>query len=164
MLSSLSANPQDRFAGCGSFARALEGIETEKPGPITDSSDARSQTCSSSGATKTSGGDITSKKSFCSGKRSRSHHGRLAMVSIHLRGWRRWPRGCGVMLFVCAVLTNIVLLRVLYKAWASLPASSCQNDSRQRGGAHVCSVLQSVLGLERLCRFRQRFQSLCKTS
>ena len=28
----LSATPQDRFAGCGSFARALEGIETEKPG------------------------------------------------------------------------------------------------------------------------------------
>ena len=114
VLSSLSANPQDRFAGCGSFSRALEGLETEKPGPP------RPQPVPIP--------PVPPKPvSVSPPAKSVSVAGNV--VAAIIAGLLWIPFGFGgstsdvqAMVVICAVLSNIVLLRMLYKIWAALPA------------------------------------------
>jgi hypothetical protein len=118
VLTALSANPQDRFAGCGSFARALEGIETERPGPVPPKTDPRPT-------------PPTPKPQVTTPVKKVSVWGNV--VAAILAGLLWFPftfeSGYGgqqdvlIMILVCAVLTNIVLLRMIYKVWAALPAS-----------------------------------------
>jgi len=127
VLTALSANPQDRFAGCGSFARALEGIETEKPDlrPKPDPDPKPTPLKPQGIAKKVSvGGYVVT--ALIAGllwfpfRFEESSYGREQDVLI--------------MIFVCAFLTNLVLLRVIYKAWAALPSSYARTAPGQAVG------------------------------
>ncbi len=113
VLSSLSANPADRFAGCGSFARALEGLETEKPGP----SPIPPRPPISAPAAVTTPVQLVSVVGNV-----------IAAVIVGLL-WIPFTFGDGgstpvqAMILICVFLSNLVLLRMLYKTWAALPVS-----------------------------------------
>jgi len=117
VLSSLSANPQDRFAGCGSFVRALEGIETEKPGPP-----------------KPDPAPIPRPKPAVTSEpvKTVSVVGNVIAAIIVGLLWVPFTFEDGgrsnaqAMILIGVILSNIVLLRMLYKTWAALPSSQAR--------------------------------------
>jgi hypothetical protein len=123
VLSSLSVNPQDRFAGCGSFARALEGIETEKPGPLPIPPIPGPKPPTPPAPPKPQVGTTPVKKVSVVGNVIAAIVAGLLWFPFTFEGGGGGREDVSIMVFVCAVLTNIVLLRVLYKTWAALPAS-----------------------------------------
>jgi eukaryotic-like serine/threonine-protein kinase len=125
VLTALSANPQDRFSGCGSFARALEGIETEKPGPVPPKPAPRPPTPVPPLPVVVT--TPTKKVSVWGNVVAAVVTGLLWFPFISTDSEKP-------MIFVCAILTNIVLLRVLYKAWAALPANYARTTPGQAVG------------------------------
>ncbi len=123
VLSSLAANPQDRFAGCGSFARALEGLETEKPGPPLAPPKPDPRPVPPVPAEP----EVTSRP-----VKSVSIAGNVIVAILAGLLWVPFTfedsgsRDVQAMIMVCVVLSNIVLLRILYKTWGALPASQAR--------------------------------------
>jgi serine/threonine protein kinase len=113
VLTALSANAPDRFAGCGSFARALEGIETEKPGP-----ELRRPEPKPTPLPKTEVVSPPKKVSVWGYVVAAVAVGLISVPFLSTNDERDIT-----MRTVCAILMNIVLLRVLYLAWAALPTS-----------------------------------------
>ena len=122
LLSSLSPNPQDRFAGCGSFVRALEGIENEKSGPIPIPPRPDPKPVPPA-PPKPQVITTPAKKISVVGNVIAAIIAGLLWFPFTFEGGGGGREDVMIMMFVCAVLTNIVLLRVLYMAWAALPAS-----------------------------------------
>jgi hypothetical protein len=130
VLTSLSPNPKDRFAGCGSFARALEGVELEKIGNKV-----------AVNPFSVPQGGVTSLVDSAPVDSSvppqtREIHKSLRPVSVAgnvlaaLFAGYVWILFSGqardtyeFMLTLGIVVTNILFLRMLYKAWAALPSS-----------------------------------------
>ena len=126
VLSSLSPNPQDRFAGCGSFSRALEGLETEKPGPP------RPQPVP---VLPVPPKPVTTSEPA----KAVSVAGNVVAAVIAGLLWIPFSSGGNTsdvlgMIVACAVLSNVVLLRMLYKAWAALPANQARTTPGQALG------------------------------
>ena len=118
VLSSLSVNPQDRFAGCGSFARALEGIETERPSPVIIPPNPRPDPKPEIVTTPV-------KKVSVVGNTMAAIIAGLLWIPFTLEPGDS-SKDVAVMIFICLLISNIMLLRVLYKAWAALPASQAR--------------------------------------
>ncbi len=131
VLTSLAADPLDRFPGCGSFARALEGVELEKR---TDSVVVPSMPVSS----------IVQVLPFVpqivppvvphtvpptvlvpgSGQRVSVAGNVLAAVFMAVLWIPFAGQGLdtvAAMILLCVLVSNVLLLRLLYKAWAALP-------------------------------------------
>jgi serine/threonine protein kinase len=127
VLTSLAPVPQDRFAGCGSFSRALEGLETEKPGPprpqpvpIPPVPPTPIPAAKSSKAVSVAGNVISA---IIAG---------LLWVPFSLGGIS-FSDLAGIVA-ICVLLSNILLLRVLYKSWTALPSKQARTTPGQAVG------------------------------
>ena len=131
VLTALSANAQDRFAGCGSFSRALEGIETEKPVPVPP----KPVPIPPIPPVPPRPVVVATPK-----KVSVWRNVVAAIVAGLLWFPFTFESGSGgqqdvlIMIFVCSILTNIVLLRMIYKVWSALPASFARTTPGQAVG------------------------------
>ena len=131
VLTALSANAQDRFAGCGSFARALEGIETERPGPVQLKPDPKPQA-----NPKPKPQVITSQAKPVSvwGNVVAAMIAGLLWFPFTFAGGDDSVKAVQAMIYVCIIFTNIVLLRMIYKAWAALPSSHARTTPGEAVG------------------------------
>lgn len=130
VLTALSPNPKDRFAGCGSFARALEGVELERMG-----NKAAVAPFSVPHVVVPEIG-VHSLVDSSVPPQTREIHKSLRPVSLTgnvlaavFAGYF-WilfsgqPRDTyDFMLTLGMVVANILFLRMLYRAWAALPSS-----------------------------------------
>jgi serine/threonine protein kinase len=121
VLTALSANPQDRFAGCGSFARALEGIETERPGSVPLKPDPRPLIPPVKPQPQVV--PAPAKKVSVWGNVVAAVIAGLLWFPFTFESGSGGQQDVLIMIVVCSILTNIVLLRMIYKTWAALPAS-----------------------------------------
>ena len=118
VLTALSINAQDRFAGCGSFARALEGIETEKPVPVPPTPKPIPPA-----PPKPQMVTAPIKKVSVWGNVVAAVIAGLLWFPFTFEGGGGGEKDVLIMIFVCSIVTNIILLRMIYKVWAALPAN-----------------------------------------
>jgi hypothetical protein len=144
VMTALSTNPKDRFSGCGTFAKAIEISETDSnSGFIASLPGASAQQNAGTGfvAGGAPGNVMRSGGAFPEASKS------AAPVSVSgnvmaaiFTGWL-WitflgqsSETVGSMTLVCAVLTNILFLRILYKAWSALPAGAARTTPGEAVG------------------------------
>jgi serine/threonine protein kinase len=128
ILTSLAPAPQDRFSGCGSFVRALEGVETDKgtvvppsPNPIIipDPLPVPPPLPATPKKRVLAAGNIVAAVI-------------AALAWIPFSGQSR--DDFQAIIFLCAIASNIVLLRMFYKAWDGFPAGHGRTTPGQAVG------------------------------
>jgi len=120
VLTALAPNPLERFSGCGSFCRALEGVEIAKtplPVPPIPAGSSRGNAALA---------DSSSSKFLLARARDVSVAANVVAVLLCALAWVAFVGQSNAdrltaIIVLCFAAANILLLRLLYKAWAALP-------------------------------------------
>jgi serine/threonine protein kinase len=132
VLTSLASEPADRFRGCGSFARALEGFEQDSTRPIVVVP--VPETVAPSIVPNTPAFVPAKPDPVKPPVPSTSAEGpptsavpsvltALLIGAMWLAFYVQASEGAGALAFLCWGGSNALLLWLLYKAWAALPAA-----------------------------------------
>lgn len=122
VLTSLASDPQDRFPGCGSFARALEAVERENAAkplvtPVAGPPLKPSQIVLPMVQPPVLLVPESQRVSVAGNVGAAIVAGALWVPFLGMR-YDDWS----VIVLLCAILSNVLFLRMLYKGWAALPA------------------------------------------
>jgi hypothetical protein len=128
VMTALATNPQDRFSGCGTFAKAIEISETDS-GFIASLPNAGNIPGKGAVAGFVPAQGIPAVGGFQPTAKSAAVTVSGNVMASLFAGWF-WLTFLGqnvetvrTILVLCIIVTNILFLRLLYKAWSILPAS-----------------------------------------
>jgi len=127
VLTSLAPNPQDRFPGCGSFARAMEGVELQRPDAVLPHDDL-----------------LKKPEPLINPPQPSAPARRISVTGHVLAGvfasllWVPFlgqaKELLGLMFILSVVLAAGVFLKVLYQAWSAFPGNTARTAADKAVG------------------------------